>query len=243
MDGWDTESLSDAGQAEFYKAVQERQTATERDRRHVNRLGYIVGTGGVAGSMIILACALALFWKIPPQQQPTYVLVDRTSGSIVPAASAKDAPMLFPEATRRAEIKALIDACEGYVQETWAKINFHQCMIRLTPDEQKRRTLDIGLNGTRYPPKIFGPAGWAMPSEFPLGGFVLMDTTGSPPNEIFHYAVRYERTEVINNVEQRVRWSADIRFSFRPDLKISPADALANPARMQVASYSTIRDR
>lgn len=243
MDGWVSDSLSDAGQQAFFKAAQERQAATERDNRRVNRLGFAVGIGGISGGLIALVAALIVVSKMPPTQPQKYVLIDRASGAIVPAVDAKDAPVLFPEATRRAEIRALIVACEGYVPQTWAKIDFHACMIRLTPAEQKRRDLDIGVSGTRYPPHVFGATGWAMPSDFPLGAFVLLGTTGTAPNEAFHYSVRYDRTEVIAGVEQHARYTTDVVFTFRPDLKINSADALANPARMQVESFSTIRDR
>ena len=82
-----------------------------------------------------------------------------------------------------------------------------------------------------------------MPTDFPMGAFVLLGSSGTPPNEVFHYSVRYERTEVIAGIEQHARYTADVVFTFRPDLKISGADALANPARMQVESFSTIKDR
>jgi hypothetical protein len=113
----------------------------------------------------------------------------------------------------------------------------------LTPAEQKRRNLDIGGDGPRYPPRVLGPTGYAMPTDFPLGAFVLLGTSGTAPNEVYHYTVRYERTEVNNSVETHARYTADVVFTFRPELKINPADALANPGRMQVESFSTIKDR
>ena len=116
---------------------QARQEASERDRRRVNRLGYVVGISGMVGGLIALAAALTVVAKLPPVQPQKYVLVDKTSGAIVPATDAKDAPLLYPEATHRAEIRALIVACEGYVPQSWAKVDFHNCMIRLTPGEQK----------------------------------------------------------------------------------------------------------
>jgi type IV secretory pathway component VirB8 len=243
MDTWVSESLSDDGQRAFFKAAQARQEASERDRRAVNRLGYVVGISGMVGGLIALAAALTVVAKLPPVQPQKYVLVDKTSGAIVPATDVKDAPLLYPEATRRAEIRALIVACEGYVPQSWAKVDFHNCMIRLTPGEQKRRNLDIGVDGGRYPPKAFGAVGYAMPTDFPMGAFVLLGSSGTPPNEVFHYSVRYERTEVIAGVEQHARYTADVVFTFRPDLKINGADALVNPARMQVESFSTIKDR
>lgn len=243
MDRWVSDSLSDSGQQEFFQAAKERQAATERNNRDVSRLGFFVGIGGIVGGLMALTAALVVVSKMPPTQPQKYVLIDKSSGAITPAVDAKDAPLLYPEAIRRAEIRALIMACEGYVPQTWAKIDFHACMIRLTPAEQKRRDLDIGVNGTRYPPHVFSGNGWAMPTDFPLGAFVLLGTIGTAPNEAFHYSVRYERTEVIASVEQHVRYTADLVFTFRPDLKINGPDALANPARMQVESFSTIKDR
>lgn len=243
MDTWVSETLSDAGQETFFKAAQERQAATEKNRLERRALGFLVGVGGMGGGLIALGVALVIVAKLPPEQPQKYVLVDKASGAIVQAVDAKDAPLLYPEATRRAEIRALIMACEGYIPQTWAKSDFHSCMIRLTADEQKRRNLDIGADGTRYPPRVFGPTGYAIPTDFPLGAFVLLSTTGTAPNEIYHYTVRYERTEVINGSEHHARYTADAVFTFRPDLKINAADALANPGRMQVASFSTIRDR
>ncbi len=243
MDMWDSETLSDAGQEAFFKAAQERQAATEKVMRERRTLGFWVGGAGMVGGLLVLATALVVVAKQPPVQPQKYVLVDKAWGAVVPAADQKDAPLLYPEATRRAELRALIVACEGYVPQSWAKSDFHTCMIRLTPDEQKRRNLDIGVDGPRYPPKALGASGYAMPTDFPLGAFVLLGSSGTPPNEVYHYTVRYERTEVIAGVEQHARYTADIVFTFRPDLKISAADALANPARMQVESFSTIKDR
>lgn len=243
MDQWDSETLSQAGQEAFYKAARERQAEAEQSRRERLSLGFWVGIGGVAFGLIAVATNFVTVSKLPPAQPQKYVLIGEVSGAVVPAVDAKDAPMLYPEATRRAELRSLIVACESYVPQTWSKIDFHLCMIRLTPAEQKRRTLDIGTDGPRYPAKTFGPTGYAMPTDFPLGGFVPLGTVGTPPNEVYHYTIRYERTEVVNAVEQHVRYTADVVFTFRPDLKINAPDALANPARMQVESFSTIRDR
>jgi type IV secretory pathway component VirB8 len=243
MDKWVSETLSDNGQLAFYKAARERQEAKEHDRRAFNRLGYFVGFGGLAGGLMAMAAALIVAVKMPPEQPQKYVLVDKASGAIVAAVDAKDAPLLYPESVRYAELRELLIACEGYIPQSWAKADFHLCMIRLTADEQKRRILDIGVDGQRYPPRLFGPTGYAMPSDFPLGAFVKLATTGNPPNEVYHYAVRYERTEVMAGVEQHARYTADVVFTFRPDLKINGTDALANPSRMQVISFSTIKDR
>jgi hypothetical protein len=243
MDTWVSDTLSDTGQQAFFEAAKERQAATERDRRARNTLGLWVGLGGIGSGLLALSISWNTVAKLPPVQPQKYVLIDKASGAVIPAADAKDAPLLYPESTRRAELHALIVACESYVPQSWAKIDYHLCMIRLTPAEQKRRALDIGTDGPRYPAKTFGPTGYAMPTDFPLGGFVLLGTVGTPPNEVYHYTVRYERTEVVNAVEQHVRYTADVVFTFRPDLKINAADALANPGRMQVESFSTIKDR
>lgn len=242
MDTWVSDTLSDAGQQAFFKAAQERQEDSERNNRAVNRLGFYCGGAGMGGGLIAVAIALLVVAKLPPAQPQKYVLVDKASGAIVAAVDAKDAPLIYPESVRRAELRQLIIACEAYIPQTWAKIDYHLCMIRLTPAEQKRRTLDIGIDGPRFPPKTFGPTGYAMPTDFPLGAFVS-STTGTPPNEVYHYTVRYERTEVVNGVEQHPRYTADVVFTFRPDLKIAPADAMANPGRMQVESFSTTKDR
>jgi hypothetical protein len=243
MQAWDTEALSDAGQQAFFKAAQERQQASEEDRRERRSLGFWVGGAGMSGGLIALVIAWSVVSKMPPVQPQKYVLVDKASGAVVPAADASDAPLLYPEATRRAELRSLIVACEQYIPQTWAKIDFHNCVIRLTPAEQKRREMDIGVNGVRYPPRVFTANGYAMPSDFPLGAFVLLGSSGTPPNEVFHYTIRYERTEVISGIEQHPRYTADVVFTFRPDLKIEAADALINAARMQVQSFSTIKDR
>lgn len=243
MDTWVSETLSDAGQEALFKAARERQAATEVDRSERRTLGFWVGAAGMVVAVGAIAALVVIASKQPQERPEKYTLIDKASGAIAPAVDAKDAPLLYPESVRRAELRALIIACEGYVPQSWAKMDFHLCMIRLTPGEQKRRNLDIGVDGPRYPPKSFGSLGYAMPTDFPLGAFVLLGTTGTAPNEIYHYTVRYERTEIVNSVETHARYSADVVFTFRPDLKINAPDALANPGRMQVESFSTIRDR
>lgn len=243
MNKWVSDTLSKVGLEEFLQAARERQAATEKDSRDRQSMWFLVGFGGMAMGLTAMGISFAVVEKMPPAQPQKYVLIDRASGAVVPSADAKDAPLLYPEATRRAELRALIVSCEGYAPQTWAKVDFHNCMIRLTPSEQKRRDLDIGVDGVRYPPRIFGPTGWAMPNDFPLGGFVFLGTTGTSPGEVYHYSVRYERTEVVAGTEQHARYTADVVFMFRPDLKINANDALVNPARMQVASFSTVKDR
>ena len=114
-------------------------------------------------------------------------------------------------------------------------------MLQATPDEQKRRAADIGVAGApHYPPGIFGPAGWAMPTDFL--SFVKLAETGTAPNQTFNYQVRYARTEVINGHERRPRYTAMVTFAFHPELRISDADRLINPPGLQVISFSTVKD-
>jgi type IV secretory pathway component VirB8 len=244
MDRWHTEQLSPEAEEAFFAATRDRQAATERAMKQHNSLGYWVGTSGLVAGLLVLGSALIVYHKVPPKAEVDYILVDSSRGVVLPRVSAKDAPMLYPESVRQGALVEFIKACESYIPQTWAKIDYHACMIRATHDEQKRREAEIGSGGTRYPPKVFGPTGWAMPDDFPaLGGFLLLGSTGTPPNQVFHYTVRYGRAEIINNTIAHAHYTADVVFMFRPDLKMAADDIALNPTYLQVASFSTVKDR
>lgn len=233
---WPAEELSDASRDAFYKAALARREGAEQDAKAVRSLGLIVGAGGVIVGLLGIAACLVVYLKTPVPPPPGYIMVDRSTGWVDQPVTAKDAPKLFPEAVRERAMRDFIIACESYVPETWAKLDFHACMIQATPDEQKRRAQDIGRNGTHYPPAVFGPTGWAMPTDFL--SFVKLGETG----QTFSYQVRYQRTEVMNGRETRARYTAELSFQFHPELKISNADRLINPSGLQVISFSTVKD-
>lgn len=242
MDGpWQSEVLADDGRANFFRAAVDSRAQAERNARGVNRLGFVVGATGALVGVVGICAGLVAYIKTPVAEPPQYIgIVDAESGTVQHPTSLKDAPRLFGESVRRRFLAQFVTNCEGYVPQTWAKLDYHACMVMATPDEQKRRERDIGRGGTRYPPTVFGPAGWARPSGFLA--FVLLGSTGTEPNRTWHYQVRYERIEVIDGRETRPRYTADVVFTFRPDLKMTDGDRTINEAGFQAVSFSTVRD-
>ena len=137
-------------------------------------------------------------------------------------------------------LRDFIVACESYIPQTWATLDWHNCMVHSTLDEQKRRDADIGQYGPRYPRTVFGPTGWAMPSAFLA--FSKLGEIGTVTNRTYQYQVRYERTEVINGKETRPHYTALVTFAFHPELKESAADRLLNETGFQAISFSTVKD-
>jgi len=240
---WPAETLSDASRAAFYKAALDRYESAEADTKAVRRQGFLFGCGGMLVGVLGMAAALTVYHKAPLPEPPGYILVDKSTGWIGQPMTAIDIPAYYPEATKDAALRDFIVSCESYVPQTWAKIAWHACMIQATPDEQRRREADIGRNGARYPVALFGPTGWAMPTDFPPGAFVNIGETGTGTSKTYNYRVRYRRTEVINGRESLVPYSAEIQFQFHPELKISPADRLINRTGLQVLAFSTVRDQ
>ena len=237
---WPAEDLSDASRDAFYKAALARREGSEQDAKAIRNLGLIVGAGGVTAALLGIGAGLIVYLKTPVPPPPGYILIDRSTGWIDQPVAAKDAPKLFSESVRERAIRDFVVACQSYVSETWAKVDWHACMIQATADEQKRLAADMGKNGADYPPTLFGPSGWAMPTAFP--SFQLRGSSGTGDSQTFSYEVRYVRTEVVNGRETAVRYTAEIAFSFHPELKISSADRLINPSGLQVISFSTVRD-
>lgn len=234
---WTSEMLSEEAQKAFFAAARSRQEAQEHDAVVSRRDRF---TYCIAASAFAVLCAASTFVmaiRQPKPQPPHWVLLSEHSGIAQEAVPQKDAPKLFNENTRLTAIRDFITACESYIPETWARMDYHACMIRATPDEQRRREADIGRGGKRYPPAIFGDHGWAMPTDFLA--MRPLEVTGNPPNQIFHYKARYERTEMTNGRPAHPRWTADIYFTLQPDLPMTDADRLLNLVGMQTVSFST----
>lgn len=237
---WAAEALSEPSQREFLQAASDRRLSAMEDARTVRRMGLIGAIAGSVMGILGVGAAAAVYLKTPVPPPPGYIFVDRTTGVVGPPVSAVDAPRHFPETVRQRALREFIVECESYIPETWARMDYHACMVQATPSEQKRRAEDIGKNGTRYPPTVFGPGGWAMPTDFLA--FTLLGEVGSDPNQTYRYQVRYERTEVVAGKETRPRYTADITVQFHPELKISAADRLLNSTGIQVVAFNAIKD-
>lgn len=237
---WETEVLTDSSREAFFKASLARYESAERDSETIRRNSRLTLAGGIVLGLMGMGYGLVIQFRAPIPEPPQYILVHDAGGTIDRPLAAIDAPRIFGETVRERALRDFIVACEGYMPETWQRIDFHTCMILATPAEQKRRDADIGRLGPHYPPAVFGANGWAMPTKFLA--FVKLGEIGTAPTQTFHYQVRYERTEIENGRELRPHYTADITFSFRPDLKISADDRLLNPAGIQVLSFSTTKD-
>jgi VirB8 protein len=239
-EAWPAEALTDTSHEALFKASLARYESAERDADTIRRNSRLSLAGGLALGLMGMGYGLVVQIRAPVQEPPQYILVHDTLGTIDRPLGAVDVPRVFGETVRERALRDFIVACESYVPETWQRLDFHACMILATPAEQKRRDADIGRLGPHYPPSVFGVAGWAMPTKFLA--FVKLGEVGTAPSQTFHYQVRYERTEIESGRETRPHYTADVTFSFRPELKISADDRLLNPAGTQVISFSTTKD-
>jgi hypothetical protein len=238
---WTAYELTDEGKAAFFKAALERRENIERDAKTIRKVGLWTAAGGILVGIFGMGAGLTAYIKTPVPDPPGYIVIDRSTGWITEPLTARNAPKEFSEAVRQRAIRDFIVACTSYIPQTWAKLDWHACMIQATPDQQKRLASDMGgKESPLYPPSIFGPNGWAMATDFPI--INKIGETGTAPNQVFHYDVRYQRTEVAGGRETRARYSAQMTFTFRPDLRMSPADRLINPSGLQVISFSTVRE-
>jgi len=234
---WTSDDLTQEARAAWYRAAMSKVDEAERNGKAYRSLGFWVGGSGLALALLMGTATTAVYLKKPLPPPPGFVAVDRSSGIIGPAVPAKDAPKLFSEAVSERALREFIVRCEGYIPETWGRSDFHSCAIMAGADEQRRRVADIGRDGPRYPPKVFGPKGWAMPTQF-LSFTRLADGADST----LHYEVRYERTEVINGREERPRYTAHVHWQWHPELDMAPADRLLNEGGFVATSFSTTKD-
>jgi type IV secretory pathway component VirB8 len=239
-DSWQSEPLTDESAAAFFKASVDRWKAADKAARNGKRdrtlFAACMGAMGVLG----MAAGLAVYIKTPVPKPPDWIVVNPVTGVAERPIAAADAPRLFNEAVRQRALREFITRCTSYVSDTWARFDFHACMIMATPEQQKRFDKDIGPGGRSYPPTVFGANGWARASKFTA--FDLQETTGTEPNQLYHYEVRYERTEVVAGKETRPRYTAHVYFSFHPDLPMTDADRSLNLEGFQATSFSTTAD-
>ena len=236
-EAWVAAELDQESREAFFRSAVERQTSIEADAKAIRRQGIIFGSAGLAIAVVMTIAAAAVFLKKPAPPAPGFVLVDKENGVIGPAVAAPDAPKLFGEMVNERALRDFITRCEGYIPETWQRIDFHSCMVMASPDEQRRLAAVFDHRSPDYPPALFGAHGWAMPTRFLA---FLRRETG--PHQTLHYEVRYERTEVANGREQRPHYTAQVYWQWRPDLEMASGDRLLNEAGMQVVSFSTVRD-
>ena len=241
LSAWPSQALAEDSQEAFFQAIRERRASAARDAEAVRRMGKAGWYSGAAVGLIGVLAALTVYLKSPLPPPPGYILVDRTTGAMDPPVAAVDAPRVFSDIVRERALRDLIINCESYIPQSFARFDYHACMVMATPAEQQRLEAEIGAKGTRFPPNVFGANGWAMPVGFQK--FTDKGDIGSGVNKLFHYEVRYERAEIVNGgKEQRVRYTAIVDFSFHPELRISAPDRLINPAGIQVVAYSTTPD-
>lgn len=237
---WTAETLDEQSADAFFKATKAHQQAMEEAGRAHRRLGFVVGVYGIAAGLLGIGAGLVAYVKTPVPPPPGYIFIDRSDGAFFNPISANAVAAAYPESVRRKAIRDFIVACESYIPQTWATIDFHACMIMASPNAQKQEAADIGKNGERYPPAMLGADGLATIerfSEIKQGG-----VKGSGASAIYAYNVRYVRAETAHNRQTLVPWSAQIVFEFRPDMGINADDRLINPSGLQVISFSTVRD-
>lgn len=242
LSAWSSEPLTDDSRDAFYEAVLTRQQGVLTDAAAVRRVGLLYGTAGLTVGVLGVLAALTVYVKTPVPPLPGYILVNSTDGTITQPVSAVRAPAIFPEVTKEVALRAFVTACESYVPETFLLIDWHACMIMATPDEQKIIASDIGPKGQRDPAAIFTGPGKPQATITKFTEFRKTGEAGVPPNQTYHYQVRYERLEVINGKERRPHYTAQVYFQFHPELRETQNDRLLNPYGLQVVSFSTTPD-
>jgi type IV secretory pathway component VirB8 len=239
-EGWQSDTLDEPSQEAFFKAATARQDGIEKTSAKALQLAGWLACGGVTVGLLGMGAGLVAYLKTPAQQPPGYIYIDRSNGTFFNPISANQVAATYPEAVFRSAIRDFVVACESYIPQTWKDVDYHSCMIRATPEEQKRRAAEIGKGGDRYPPTVFGEGGYAMPLRFSLMQF--QGKTGTGHQTTYSYKVRYVRSETVQNRSVLVPWSADIVFQMRPELNISGEDRLINPTGMQTLSFSPGKD-
>jgi type IV secretory pathway component VirB8 len=242
LSAWPSEPLTDDSREAFYTAVKDRQQSALADAERVRRLGTIYGASGLAAAVVMAIGALTVYIKTPVPPPPGYILVDKTEGLITQPVSAQQAPTIFPEIVRERALRDFVTACETYVPETFLKVEWHNCMIMATPDEQKIIAADIGPKGPRDPTVLFGGPGKPQAVVDKFTEFRKLGEAGVNPNQTYHYQVRYQRVEVANGKETHPHYTAHIYFQFHPELRASMNDRIINPYGLQVVSFSTTPD-
>lgn len=238
---WHAEALTDESLAEFSKAAEARWVGVAEQAKATFRLSTIMAAGGVAFGLLGGASALVVHIKQPVPEPPGYILVDKQAGEITGPVPAKDVPAVFPETVRQRALRDFITSCQSYIPQTWSAIDYHQCMLFASPEEQTRLAEDMGkTTSPLYPPALFGPQGWAMPIDFP--SYQLKGTAGDGPNKTWHYEVRYKRKEIVNGQDHSGWYTAEIYVQFHPELKMRLQDRAINPSGAQAISFSTVRE-
>jgi VirB8 protein len=239
---WTSAPLTDESRDAFYEAVLSRQKSLLEDAAQVRKLGGRYGASGMIVGAVGVLAALVVYVKTPVPPPPGYILVDKTEGIISQPVSAVQAPAIFPTVVRERALRDFITACENYVPETFLKLDWHSCMIMAVPEEQKLIAAEIGQHGSRDPQALFTGPGKPQAVVDKFTEMKKLGEAGVPPNQTYHYQVRYERVEYTNGKESRPHYTAQIYFQFHPELKATPNDRLTNPYGLQVVSFSTTPD-
>ncbi len=210
----------------------------QRDALTVRKLGLWFGGAGAVATMLLATVTTIVLLRAPVQQPAQYIPVNQETGIVGASVGAADAPKLFNDMVAERSMRDFLVRCEGYIPQTFERVDYHSCMIMATTEEQKRREADIGKDGPRYPVKLFGPKGWAMPTQF-----LAFTKLTEGPQKTLNYEVRYERTEVsATGVLTRPRYTAKISFQWHPELTMDAQDRLLNPSGFLCTSFSTTKD-
>ena len=239
---WTNDLLAEPNLDAFYKANQENREAAEKNRRATARNTTILSIGGIVIGLLGMLSATITHIKTPVAEPPKYIPFDSRTAWFGEATNARDLPKLYTANTREAALRTFIIACESYIPQTWASIDYHSCALFSTPAEQRRREALNGMKDSpEYPPNMF-KNGWAMPDVFPKTGFVKTGETGTDPTKVYESRVRYQRTELSSTVSTENWYTAIVTFTFRPDLKMSDEDRRINPTGLQVINLIRTRD-
>lgn len=98
--------------------------------RAARRVGWIVGSVGVAVGVVGIVCAATAFPLKHTEVQ--FIEVDRSTGYVGPSLGPSDAPKLFGQQTADHYLRDYIEAREGYVPET-DDLMFHKAAIMSAP--------------------------------------------------------------------------------------------------------------
>lgn len=227
------------------KSAKFRETMSQHAERQLYghaaiRSGWAVG---ITGAVCILAsvwgwCEILVNW---PQPEVRFYVVDRTSGYVGPATTAKGAPALFSEATDHEHLQRYIAAREGWVAED-DRSNDYLVKLMSRRDEQERYAAWRKLPTS--PLNAIGKNGHVETHNYrwhPLCGTPGTERCGAK-SDLKRYLVQFDRVVWLSGASGTKGWSATVDFEYHPELPMKPTDRDLNSAGFQVIAYSADPD-
>jgi type IV secretory pathway component VirB8 len=234
---WQAEPLTPEMREQHFADSRSFAGEIERLGRSHRRLGFVVGTSGMAIGVAGMVCAAWMFTRpIPPQR---YIEVDSSTGWVGETIGSRDAPKLFNDRVVESALRSYVEDREAFVPET-DDLAFHRVAIKSLPDEQARYALahDPRRSPTTAPFVVYGRGGFARTDNFHMTKRGM-----DPKTKTYDYVVHFFKTDAKGGQLTVPRpWTVEMQFQFHPELPMNQPDRLLNETGLQVVSYSAYPD-